>query len=182
MRLRVFLVLLGTACSSSDRSSQSAPTVENFRRQVAITGARLDSVALIALNGSPSVIVFPAAGPTILFVFDEEDCLSCINLPYEAWQAESWVRARGGRVLGVVATRDLQIPSAYARRTRLPFSLLADTGEWSQQVFGMGAHPMMVLLAPDGTILSTALRTQRLTEERLIGRFLAAFTLAFPVP
>jgi peroxiredoxin len=178
---RCALVALGVGCiSPADREPQAVADTERFQQQIAITGARLDSVELVDVQGVKNTLRFAFSGPTVLVLFDEQDCLSCVNLAYEAWQADRWARQRNGRVVGIVTSQTLSLPTEYVRRTRLPFTLLVDTTGWSRRTFGMAAHPIMAFVSAEGTVMSTVLRTPRLTEQRLIPQFLSLLD-AFPV-
>jgi hypothetical protein len=164
------LITLAGCGADSDHASAggSAGARETNPPAVDPVGVGLSAAIWTDAAGRSVPVEFAGHGPTALIVLDESDCFSCLDVVPDAWRLERWLRARGGRVLGVVVTREMAVLRDYARRTRLPFELLADTAGWTESRLGSGVHPALLLISSDGTVLTrlglgtAARRTPRL--------------------
>lgn len=143
-------------------------------RQLSVAGRTFPDLSLPALTGETVSLDSTRLRLTGLVLFDEADCLSCVNLAYESWRFQRWIQARGGRVYGIARARNIALVQEYARSARLPFPILVDSTTLTVESLGFVAHPVLLLIAPGGRILSAWVRTSQATELAPIDSLLRA--------
>jgi hypothetical protein len=165
-------VAVGVALSRLDLGGKQrsplghADALPGVRAAIALPSGRLTAFSLPTLGDTAVRIDFPRSGPLVLVVFDESDCLSCVNLAYESWQVSRWVRSHGGVAIGIARAKKSEVVRGYARRTRLPFDIAIDSSNWSTRTLGLALHPIILFVSPTGHVVSSVLRTSSLTEQQ----------------
>jgi len=165
-RLWILAILLAAANQSCSKAVDARQVAlgDSIRVQLNLVGSRLRSFATRPMSGGHDSVIFPGTRPRVLVVIDEADCLSCVNLVYEAWQLHRWIRSRGGDIIGLAAVRPGGVVKQYSRENRLPFTLFSDTSGVLRRQFGMAAHPLVVVVGADGSVLWAAVRNSASTD------------------
>lgn len=175
--------LFSLSCSSPSSgvgSEADRPTAEEFEaaaRMVSAAGMVVDGIHLPALDAPITTISFPQPGPIAIALFHEKDCLTCANLVADAWELKRWVTRRGGKVIGVVVASHLEIVRTYIAEQRLPFTVLVDSAGWAQRNFGLVVHPTVLIIAPNGVVISIFQRTPSVVDRRPIAQILQSIDI-----
>ena len=166
------MLLVATACVTS--CAGELPVEDSTDVEVTaldLIGLRVDSLALVSLgDSSPDPLRFPGSGPVGLLLFDSDDCLSCISLGRELLTLDRWSRRAGGTAMGVVQSGDLETVRRYIQRNSIRVKVTLADGA----LLGDAPHPAVVILSPDGTIITVLDRGDWRSEDRPLAKFLTA--------
>jgi hypothetical protein len=169
----VAILLVGASCTPRVRRESGNIAADSvWRRMAAASAVTILHSSFRALDGKPVELAYPSHGPTAYLVIHPDDCYSCANIQQDAWLLHDWITRHSGRLELVLATDDLQLARDYSSGLRLPEPVVVTPSDWPVRSFGFVDHPLIILAAADGTVLSLLDRSPKFSNSRPLTAFL----------